>query len=90
MADLDQYLQDLMSKVCTDLASTYEWEQPSEYGLIFPTKRDGSVRISEQETKLLFVQHLTVDRRYLFSVETPTVETYRHVVSSGCRPVRAS
>jgi hypothetical protein len=77
MADLEQYLQELMSKVCTDLARTYEWEQPSEYGLIFPAKRDGSVRVSEQETKLLFVQHLTVDKRFLFSVETPTIETYR-------------
>ena len=40
-------------------------------------KRDGSLRISEQEAKLIFVQHLTVDGKYYFSVETPTVETYQ-------------
>jgi hypothetical protein len=87
MTDLEQYLQDLMSKVCTDLARMYPSEQqPSEYGLIFPTKRDGSVRISEQEAKLLFVQHLTIDRRFCFSVETPTAETYQQ---TGDTPMSA-
>jgi hypothetical protein len=78
MTDLDQYLTGLMNQVCTDLARMYPSEQqPSEYGLIFPSKRDGTLRISEQEAKLLFVQYLTVDRRYCFSVETPTGETYQ-------------
>jgi hypothetical protein len=75
MKDLDQYLVGLMDQVCTDLARMYPSErQPSEYGLIFPSKRDGTLRIGEQEAKLLFVQYLTVDRRYCFSVETPTGE----------------
>ena len=80
MADLnlDEYLQDLIREVCTDLSRVYQSErQSSEYGLIFPRKRNGSVRVSEQEAKLLFVQHLTIDKHFLFSVETPTVETYR-------------
>ena len=87
MTDLDQYLEGLLNQVCTDLAQMYPSEQqPSEYGLIFPSKRDGTLRISEQEAKLLFVQHLTVDRRYCFSVETPTGETYQQ---KGQTPISA-
>ncbi|MEK7407711.1 MAG: hypothetical protein AAB225_21750 [Acidobacteriota bacterium] len=87
MTDLYQYLEGLMNQVCTDLARMYPSEQqPSEYGLVFPSKRDGTVRISEQEAKLLFVQHLTVGRRYCFSVETPTAETYQQ---KGKTPISA-
>lgn len=87
MTDLDQYLEGLLNQVCTDLAQMYPSEQrPSEYGLVFPSKRDGTLRISEQEAKLLFVQHLTVDRRYCFSVETPTGETYQQ---KGQTPISA-
>ena len=60
--------------------------QPSAYGLVFPRKRDGTLRISEQEAKLLFVQQLTVDKRYCFSVETPTGETYQQ---KGQTPISA-
>lgn len=77
MTDLNQCLEGLLNQVCTDLARMCPSEHPSEYGLIFPSNRDGSVRISEQEAKLLFVRHLTDDRRYCFSVETPTGETYQ-------------
>jgi hypothetical protein len=78
MTEIDQYLEVLMNGVCTDLGGMYPSDrQSSEYGLIFPTKRDGTIRISEQEAKLLFVQHLTVDQKYFFSVETPTAETYQ-------------
>ena len=87
MTDLDQYLEGLLNQVCTDLARMYPSEQqPSEYGLIFPSKRDGTLRISEQEAKLLFVQRLTVDKRYCFSVETPTGETYQQ---KGKTPISA-
>ncbi|MBI1896476.1 MAG: hypothetical protein HYS04_08060 [Acidobacteria bacterium] len=87
MTDLDQYLEGLLNQVCTDLAQMYPSEQqPSEYGLVFPSKRDGTLRISEQEAKLLVVQHLTVDRRYCFSVETPTGETYQQ---KGKTPISA-
>ena len=78
MLELEQYLEGLVHRVCADLANIYPGVGPaSTHGLIFPTKRDGSLRISEQEAKLLFFQHLTLDRKFFFSVETPTVETYR-------------
>jgi len=87
VTDIEQYLQGLVDKVCCDLTSMYPaGEQASTYGLVFPRKRDGSLRISEQEAKLLFVQHLTVDKRYCFSVETPTAETYQQ---KGITPMSA-
>jgi hypothetical protein len=84
--NLDQYLESLMNKVCIDLAQMYRSEEPNEHGLIFPNKRDGTLRISEQEAKLLFIQHLTIDKRFLFSVETPTLETYQQ---KGMTPISA-
>src|SRR5690349_1901655 len=87
MTDIEQYLEVLMSRVCTDLGAMCPSErQSSEYGLIFPCKRDGTIRISEQEAKLLFVQHLTVDQKYYFCVETPTAETYQQ---KGKTPISA-
>lgn len=87
MLDLEQYLQELVHRVCADLANIYPGVgAASTHGLIFPTKRDGSLRISEQEAKLLFVQQLTLDRKYFFSVETPTVETYQQ---KGMTPMSA-
>jgi hypothetical protein len=83
---IGEYLESLVVKVASDLVSIYPSANAvSSHGLIFPEKRDGSLRISEQEAKLLFVQHLTMDRR-LFSVETPTRETYRQ---TGLTPLSA-
>lgn len=87
MNDLELYLRELTDKVCRDLASMYSRAMhSSSHGLVFPRKRDGTLRISEQEAKLLFIQHLTVDKRYCFCVETPTTETY---VQKGTTPMSA-
>lgn len=87
MLELEQYLEGLVHRLCADLANIYPGVGPaSTHGLIFPTKRGGSLRISEQEAKLLFFQHLTLDRKFFFSVETPTVETYRQ---KGMTPMSA-
>ena len=76
--DIGSYLETLIARVAEDLINTYSRShRPSEHGLIFPKRRDGLLRISEQEAKLLFIQHLTLDRRFCFSVETPTSQTYR-------------
>src|SRR5512138_943596 len=84
---VEQYLDQLVRKVSADLRQMYSAiGQPSTHGLIFPTRRDGSPRISEQEAKLIFVQHLTVDKQYHFSVETPTAETYQQ---KGTTPLSA-
>src|SRR6266852_5402125 len=84
MDELTEYIESLVVNVARDLIAMYpESNVPSEYGLIFPEKRDGSLRISEQEAKPLFLQHLTVDRRRLFSVETTTRETYQQKGKTG-------
>ncbi len=76
--EVEAYLESLVVKVAHDLISIYSRaNQASEYGLVFPQKRDGSTRISEQEAKHLFLQHLKADMRFRYSVETPTTQTYR-------------
>ena len=84
VSELSEYIESLVVKVADDLGRMYaSSDVASKYGLIFPEKRNGSLRISEQEAKLLFVQHLTVDRRFAFSVETPTKETYQQTGKTG-------
>lgn len=48
--------------------------------ILFPTKRDKSIRISEQELRFIFVEQLNVEIQngwdVYYSVETPTLDTY--------------
>ena len=44
--------------------------------LILPTKRDGTIRVSEQESKIL-LSHWLERERVPHSIETPTVESYQ-------------
>jgi hypothetical protein len=44
--------------------------------LIFPKRRDGVTRISEQESKMILCQ-LLERSQWFYSVETPTTETYQ-------------
>jgi hypothetical protein len=54
-----------------------EKQQPSSGSrIIFPVKRDGSVRVSEQEAKQLFLKQLENQTHFVYSVETPTKYTY--------------
>jgi hypothetical protein len=78
IGETNEYLQSLVVKVADDLISIYsQSNQLKEPGLIFPRKRDGSVRVSEQESKHLFLHHAKTDNRFCFSVETPTSQRYR-------------
>lgn len=75
--ETSEYLQSLVAKVGDDLISMYSRSnQMSEPGLIFPRKRDGSLRVSEQESKHLFLQYARTDKRFCYCVETPTSQTY--------------
>ena len=51
-------------------------EEADPSHLIFPNKRDGKPRVSEQESKILVTQWLR-DEGYTFSIETPTEEMFR-------------
>jgi hypothetical protein len=76
--EAQSYLESLVGRVADDLISIYsQSNQESDHGLVFPRKRDGSLRISEQEPKHLFLQHAQADKRFCYSVETPTTQTYR-------------
>jgi len=44
--------------------------------LIFPTKSNGEIRISEQEARFLFCQMVECNSKYFYSVETPTKNPY--------------
>jgi hypothetical protein len=76
--ETQSYLESLVGRVADDLISIYsQSNQVSDHGLVFPRKRDGSLRISEQESKHLFLQHAQADSRFCYSIETPTTQTYR-------------
>ncbi len=54
--------------------------------LIMPGLRDGSARISEQESRVLFCSLLDRTYGYFYSIETPTKEKYQF---SGKNPLSA-
>jgi hypothetical protein len=45
--------------------------------LVFPIKRDGTKRVSEQEAKFVFVKHIEQDGNFFYSVEAPTEREYQ-------------
>jgi hypothetical protein len=58
---------------------------PRRPHLIFPEYRDKRIRISEQESKILFA-NLLENSRWYYSIETPTVQSY---IQSGTSPLSA-
>lgn len=53
--------------------------------LIFPQRRDGKIRVSEQELKILYCGILN-NLTYFYSTETPTNNTYQQ---KGSKPISA-
>lgn len=74
--ELMKYLEATAKHVSNELIDIYS-QKDHEHGLVFPRKRNGSIRVSEQEAKTLFLYRLLSERRFCLSVEVPTVETYR-------------
>lgn len=71
MIDVDA----IVSAVARDLCKVSKDEIGSPY-LMWPSKRDDSTRVSEQESKILLCQ--TLERmRHVHSIETPTRERYQ-------------
>jgi hypothetical protein len=81
--ELERNLRELAARVCADLTAMGSGGAP---GLVFPRLRNGAARVSEQEARVLFLRHLDRDRRYSFSVETPTEFEYQQ---SGQTPISA-
>ena len=51
------------------------YHDKGEGNLIFPKKRDGSIRVSEQEARFLLVKHFE-ETSYKYAVEAPTMQKY--------------
>ena len=77
LRDTQQLIENMTRHVASSLGSLYSRDPsaPAPAHLIFPQKRQGEVRVSEQESKILFCGWLN-NSRLLHSVETPTLETY--------------
>lgn len=54
--------------------------------LVFPRKRDNSLRVSEQEARFAFVETLLSQKSLRYSVEAPTSKTYSF---TGKKPISA-
>lgn len=71
--------------MCRDVAGQL-WamyhERPEAPLLLFPTKRDNSRRVSEQESKILITQWLA-GHGVNYSIETPTRDAYQQSGQAG-------
>jgi len=56
--------------------------QDAESQLIFPRKRDGEKRVSEQELRFLLARELENQKEFYYSVETPTEDEFSFKGSS--------
>lgn len=76
--NLKRELKGLNEEVAKRLWDIWDKAQKETDGskLIFPKKRSQSIRVSEQESKIIFCQ-LLERSPWCYSVETPTVQTYR-------------
>ena len=74
-------LQELQKISCENKIKSHENNsknevKPQESKLIFPKYRDNSIRISEQEARLLLIREIEKQNEFYYSVETPTKNTY--------------
>ena len=80
-------IREINRRVCYDLWSIVTVNQQAaglSPRLILPKKRDKSIRISEQESRILYCSVLN-RLGYYYSIETPTNETYSFTTGSGGR-----
>jgi hypothetical protein len=85
MDEIMEYLEATAKHISNELIEIYS-RTDHEHGLVFPRKRDGSVRISEQEAKTLFLYRVLSERQFCLSVEVPTEQTYKQ---KGSREISA-
>src|ERR1700745_480026 len=76
MSEITEYLEVTAKYISEELIQIYR-RKDHQSGLVFPRKRDGTIRVSEQEAKTLFLYRVLSERRFCLSVEVPTEKTYR-------------
>lgn len=77
-------INDICFELAHDLCAVHHASEDRPH-LILPTNREGSIRVSEQESKILLSQVFERLGIY-YSIETPTRETY---IQSGKTPLSA-
>jgi hypothetical protein len=60
-----------------ELSCVTEMKTEMKSRLVFPIKRDGKRRVSEQEIRFLFIQEIENNSTFHYSVEVPTKERYK-------------
>ena len=60
-----------------ELSCITEIKTEKKRRLVFPIKRDGKKRVSEQEIRFLFIQEIQDKSVFHYSVEVPTKEKYK-------------
>ena len=85
MDEIIEYLEGTAKHIAKELVEIY-FRKDHEHGLVFPRKRDGSIRISEQESKTLFLYRVLSEQQFCLSVEVPTEETY---IQKGTKGISA-
>lgn len=82
VAELEKIMDDLLKRAGIKLFGSYYNESPKkETRIIFPKKRDGSVRVSEQEMRFAFVEafnetYADYSENLYYAVEVPTKDLY--------------
>ena len=78
--ELTKDLVEINNKVCQRISAITDRKTmrvtPSASRLVYPQHRDGSIRISEQEARIIYCSVLNEQSKYWYSVETPTEKEY--------------
>ncbi len=73
-------IEKIIEKSFREMKKTAYKKANKESKLIFPKKRDDSIRFSEQEARLLFIRELEFGNNkhsFYYSIETPTRKCYK-------------
>lgn len=88
--DNKEIILGIISKAFKHVKKAYELTQkpdsPEPSRLIFPRKRDKSIRVSEQELRFAFVDELLKDKgakKWFYAVEVPTEDVYNFSVKKN-------
>jgi len=85
--EIFDYIQELTRESAKELIKIYNNKDQKDRKtlLVFPETRDEKIRISEQEFRTTFINmHEKLNnRKLLYSIETPTLETYNFIKSGN-------
>jgi hypothetical protein len=78
MMSIEEYLELQFQRAGRELARIHSSSgSATDVGLVFPLYRDKTLRVSEQEAKVLFLYNVLTDHRFRVAVEKPTEARFR-------------